>query len=205
MMKPTPESVKDKSIDIASQPDDTITATEGMDKAQKPKNNPYLNVPLQATFGTSQETLSDVTSLGEEASNIRGLYPTPPQLRIPSRSPDPDNMSWKSKWHAFVQRNKGVALVILAQLFGALMAATTRLLETDDGNGEPMGTFQILFFRMSITMVASLLYMWIGKVENAPFGVREIRWLLIARGLGGFFGVFGLYCTDPAFSYFRIL
>ena len=53
---------------------------------------------------------------------------------------------------------------------------------------------QIIFARMIITTAFSLLYMWWTKVEHWPLGPREVRGLLVARGLGGFFGVFGLYC-----------
>ena len=41
---------------------------------------------------------------------------------------------------------------------------------------------------MSITMLASLAYMWIAKTPDAPFGTRAVRWLLVGRGLSGFFG-----------------
>ena len=40
---------------------------------------------------------------------------------------------------------------------------------------------------MSITLLASLGYMFIAKVPN-PFGKRDVRALLAARGLTGFFG-----------------
>lgn len=53
---------------------------------------------------------------------------------------------------------------------------------------------QILFARMGITVVASMIYMWYKKTEHFPFGMREVRPLLVARGLTGFFGVFGMYC-----------
>ena len=36
-------------------------------------------------------------------------------------------------------------------------------------------------------------YMWYTKIADFPFGKPEIRWLLVARGCGGFFGVFGMY------------
>lgn len=55
---------------------------------------------------------------------------------------------------------------------------------------------QILFARMSITVLCSCSYMWYASVPDAPFGARSIRWLLVLRGMGGFFGVFGLYCTS---------
>lgn len=51
---------------------------------------------------------------------------------------------------------------------------------------------EILFARMFITVIASYLYMWYAKVSE-PFGTPEVRWLLVARAVGGFFGVFGMY------------
>jgi drug/metabolite transporter (DMT)-like permease len=46
---------------------------------------------------------------------------------------------------------------------------------------------------MAITVVLASLYMYYKKIPDFPFGVREVRPLLVARGLGGFFGVFGMY------------
>lgn len=47
---------------------------------------------------------------------------------------------------------------------------------------------------MVITTVLSTFYMWWIKVPNFPFGAVEVRWLLVARAVGSFFGVFGMYC-----------
>jgi hypothetical protein len=47
---------------------------------------------------------------------------------------------------------------------------------------------------MFITVVCASLYMWRKRIEHFPFGLREVRSLLVARGLSGFFGVFGMYC-----------
>ena len=63
------------------------------------------------------------------------------------------------------------------------MNLSARLLELD---GEGMHPFQILFFRMSITTVCSILYMWYTKVPHFPLGAKEVRGLLVARGLSGF-------------------
>ena len=63
------------------------------------------------------------------------------------------------------------------------------------GHGHWMLTArQILFARMSITIVLSCLYMWYTKVPHFPFGDGKVRGLLVARGMAGFFGVYGLYC-----------
>lgn len=50
---------------------------------------------------------------------------------------------------------------------------------------------------MSITVLCSSTYMWYKNTEYFPFGMREVRPLLVARGLFGFFGVFGMYCEFP--------
>lgn len=47
---------------------------------------------------------------------------------------------------------------------------------------------------MAITVVLAMMYMWWKKTPFFPFGAPEVRWLLVARGMGGFFGVFGIYC-----------
>ena len=51
---------------------------------------------------------------------------------------------------------------------------------------------------MFITVVCASLYMWYKKIEHFPWGMKEVRPLLVARGLTGFFGVFGMYCKYSA-------
>jgi len=83
--------------------------------------------------------------------------------------------------------------MLLAQVFGTLMNVTTRLLEIEGNKGKGLHPFQILFARMGITFVLATGYMWYMKTPHFPFGLPEVRWLLVARGFGGFFGVFGMY------------
>ncbi|RHZ66245.1 DMT family transporter [Aspergillus thermomutatus] len=85
-------------------------------------------------------------------------------------------------------QSKGMILVMLAQFFGASMNVMTQILELESG----LHPFQILFARMSVTVVASYLYMWYTKVPN-PFGTRPVLGLLIFRAMGGFFGVYSIY------------
>jgi hypothetical protein len=75
-----------------------------------------------------------------------------------------------------------VILVAVAQLFGALMNLAARLLELE----AEMHPLQILFARMSITTVLSILYMWWNKVPDFPLGARGIRGVLVIRGVSGF-------------------
>ncbi|CAI6338181.1 unnamed protein product [Periconia digitata] len=112
-----------------------------------------------------------------------------------SRSPAPPQRprTWKGKVEVFWTKNKGLAMVLFSQLFGTLMNVTTRMLEIEGNDGQGFHPFQVLFARMSITVMCSTFYMWRTKTEHFPFGMKEVRPLLIARGLTGFFGVFGMY------------
>ncbi|KAJ5689647.1 hypothetical protein N7462_004039 [Penicillium macrosclerotiorum] len=96
--------------------------------------------------------------------------------------------AWRAQARVFWLRNKGMFLVLLAQMFGASMNVMTQVLEIHSS----MHPFQILFARMSITAVASYLYMWYARVP-APFGTRPVIWLLLIRATCGFMGVYGLY------------
>ena len=70
---------------------------------------------------------------------------------------------------------------------------SNRILELEGNNGKGLHPFQILFARMGITVILASLYMWHKSIPDFPLGAREVRPLLVARGLGGFFGVFGMY------------
>ncbi|KXH56807.1 integral membrane protein DUF6 [Colletotrichum salicis] len=115
------------------------------------------------------------------ASPLPGAEYPPPILQSSRKT---------TKMATFWQTNKGVVLVALSQLFGALMNLTARLLELE---GEGMHPLQVLFARQSVTMVCCCLYMYYMKTPDFPFGKKEIRWLLIARGVSGFFGIFGMW------------
>ncbi|KAK9237419.1 hypothetical protein V1525DRAFT_426289 [Lipomyces kononenkoae] len=87
--------------------------------------------------------------------------------------------------------NIGLLLFAMAQLFSSSMNLFARILETT--SDPPMHAMQIVFARMSITMVVCTIYMWMNKVQDAPLGPKEVRPLLVLRGLTGFFGLFGMY------------
>ena len=103
--------------------------------------------------------------------------------------------TWRTKVQAFWVANYGAFLVLISQIFGCMMNIATRLLETPGSHGEPMHPFQILFARQSITVLITTTYaLWSKSIPHFPLGPPgKVRLLLIARGLFGFLGVFGLY------------
>ncbi|KAF3091699.1 hypothetical protein TWF102_008683 [Orbilia oligospora] len=90
-----------------------------------------------------------------------------------------------------VYRNSGILLMLAAQVFASTMSVITRLLET--GFDTEFHALQILFTRQVISVVLCSAYMHYTQVPHFPLGPKGVRWLLVARGVGGFFGVFGLY------------
>jgi hypothetical protein len=194
----TAESVED-SLCKAKSKDESSTEWATSEKVSGSTEGwkDHLNVPNSDAIlrSLSPDTLSEFSFDDGEAARVgRPLLRRPDTIdRHPSKSPA-STLTIRSRLKAFWIRSKGLALVLLAQFFGVLMNVTTRLLEVEGNNGKGMHPFQILFARMGITVVLSSWYMWWRKIEDFPFGKKEVRWLLIARGIFGFFGVFGMYC-----------
>ncbi|KAI0844827.1 hypothetical protein F5Y00DRAFT_247775 [Daldinia vernicosa] len=103
------------------------------------------------------------------------------------------------KLKGFYERNIGLFFVFLAQVFASLMTMTTRLLET--GFETKFHALQIIFVRMLATAILGSLYMWYKKIPDFPLGRRDIRGLLVLRGLAGFTG---LFCSYYSLSYLNI-
>ncbi|KAL2832006.1 hypothetical protein BDW59DRAFT_139542 [Aspergillus cavernicola] len=125
---------------------------------------------------------------------VEGRSPSPLPLPLTSSPPPVPSWretTWESATDVWVQ-SKGMILVMMSQFFGASMNVMTQVLELKGRNGEGFKPFQILFARMSITVLASYLYMWYAKVPQ-PFGNRSVLPLLLLRAAGGFVGVYGLY------------
>ena len=183
------------SESLGSRPDDVATTPRlnAVDRHDHNKLSPgYLSAPLSAPVRpVSPDTLSNLSTdeyaqLHLERSGSRGDAPS---LEPPSAV----RTGWRGSLDRFWVRNKGLAYMLLGQVCGVLMNVTTRLLEIEGNKGKGLHPFQILFARMGITFVLATAYMWYKQTPDFPFGKREIRWLLVARGLCGFCGVFGMY------------
>lgn len=197
---------------MAAQPDGKGT------NEQRPS---YLDIPFQSTFARGSDTFSSSDrssrkSSDDHGNDVRtsGLLSVPGHLRSRSQSPAPrPSRPWKRKCVELWAKNKGLILVIISQLFGVMMNVTTRLLEMDGHHGSGLHPFQvgsirpclpvlgcpterlaqILFARMTGTLILTSVYQRLANVEHAPFGPRSVRGLLVARGVGGFFGTCGMY------------
>ncbi|CCH44157.1 putative membrane protein [Wickerhamomyces ciferrii] len=91
-------------------------------------------------------------------------------------------------------KNYGLYCIILGELCTSWMLVATKLLEQDTDFEEPISPTQILFVRMLGTYIGCLIYMYFKHVEDSPWGPPgKIRFILIARGISGYFGVLGIY------------
>lgn len=158
------------------------------------RNNGFLRTPLVRPIRSlSPDTISNLSADEyEQIRPVRAESQANAGVRVPSQSPSPLR-GWRAKLRAFYIRNLGLAYMLAAQIFGTLMNVTTRLLEIEGNRGKGLHPLQILFARMGITLVLASGYMFYKKTPHFPLGMPEVRWLLLARGFGGFFGVFGMY------------
>lgn len=67
-----------------------------------------------------------------------------PDTPLPSLMADHSSDSPSERLRSFYERNKGLAYVLLAQIFGCLMNVTTRLLEIEGNHGSGMHPFQVI-------------------------------------------------------------
>ncbi|KAK5027347.1 hypothetical protein LTS07_006949 [Exophiala sideris] len=157
---------------------------------------PYLDVPSnnrpsRPSLDSTYSELSELSFRSNELQNRR------PLVRSISQDASPPQSRWArivAALRLFYLINYGAMLVLLAQFFGVGMNVSTRLLETEGSHGAPMHPFQILFVRQSITASLCTAYgVYTKSVPDFPLGPRDTRWLLVARGIFGFMGVFGMY------------
>ena len=147
-----------------------------------PKPTKTLEASLLDPEAFRRLSVSSISSFEQS----RGVSPFPSTVSNGPRT-------WRNAFKDFWSRNQGLLLVSFSQLFGALMNVTTRLLELE---GEGMHPFQILFARMSLTLIFCCTWMYWKRVPDFPLGAKGIRLLLVGRGLSGFFGIYGLYCKS---------
>ncbi|VBB83645.1 Putative Protein similar to YPL264C of Saccharomyces cerevisiae [Podospora comata] len=151
-------------------------------------SSPYLTTNIQ---GLRSRSVSPNPQRGALSSSPSRRAPAPASPRSPTLSREKQKQSAFSRsCLAFWEKNKGPILVVFAQLFGALMNVSARLLELE---GDGMHPLQILFVRMSVTSILSCIYMYWKNIPDFPMGPRNIRPLLLLRGFSGFFGIYGMW------------
>lgn len=136
-----------KSFPASVLEDASLKANHGNSTAKTSNHQPYLDVPLQSSFARSSDTLSDLSTYSADNENERRtgrLLTVSSAGRLLSRSPAPLPKTWRETVRLFWARNKGLALVILAQLFGVMMNVTIRLLEISGQSGPALDPFQVL-------------------------------------------------------------
>jgi drug/metabolite transporter (DMT)-like permease len=187
-------SAEQLDVSASSSQASSSNASYGQAKEERILKMQYLGIPgslkRRSSLQSNFSELSELSFLSDEIRNARPL---------PASNYDRDFASapvrgYRAHARSFWIRNKGMILVLAAMFFGAGMNVGTRLLETPGPHGAPMHPYQILFVRQSITATCCTVYgVWTKKIPDFPFGPKKIRWLLVSRGLCGFFGVFGFY------------
>ncbi|KAI1644322.1 uncharacterized protein F4817DRAFT_222694 [Daldinia loculata] len=161
----------------------------------------YGSVSVSEGSTKDSDTLVQSSQVGDDVESGSMAPPVGEQYQVDGlveRDDEQHQTVWK-KLKGFYERNIGLFFVFLAQVFASLMTMTTRLLET--GFETKFHALQIIFVRMLATAILGSLYMWYKKVPDFPLGRRDIRGLLVLRGLAGFTG---LFCSYYSLSYLNI-
>ena len=95
---------------------------------------------LDSTYPAFSERSLD----SDERQHGRSLSPR--ELSHLSSKPPAPLRGWKRSLQNFWIRNKGVALVLLSQVFGSGMNVAARILETEGSHGKAMHPFQVRRF-----------------------------------------------------------
>ena len=127
-------------------PSSSVPPTRPADPADSPDNDQkYLDVPIESSFRrpSLDSIYSDLSQLSIYPEELRHGRPLISEgaRRLSSLSPTP-RRGWRGTLRTCWIRNKGVALVLASQLFGAGMNVAARLLETDGTHGKAMHPFQ---------------------------------------------------------------
>ncbi|KAI1653226.1 hypothetical protein F4813DRAFT_393910 [Daldinia decipiens] len=161
----------------------------------------YRSVSASEGSTNDSDTLVQSSQVGDDVESGSMAPPVGEQGQSDGLAEHGDEQGqnvWQ-KLKGFYERNIGLFFVFLAQVFASLMTMTTRLLET--GFETKFHALQIIFVRMLATAILGSLYMWYKKVPDFPLGRRDIRGLLVLRGLTGFTG---LFCSYYSLSYLNI-
>ena len=182
------------AVSAASNQSSSTDAAYGQTEEERILKTQHLGVPGSRNRRSSLESsFSELSELSLLSDEIRSARPRPVHEN-PGTLPSEATAGFGRYMRPFWIKNKGMLLVLAAMCFGSGMNVGTRLLETPGPHGAPMHPYQILFVRQSITATCCTVYgIWSHKIPDFPFGAPKIRWLLVSRGLCGFFGVFGFY------------
>ncbi|KAI9439325.1 integral membrane protein DUF6 [Lactarius indigo] len=97
---------------------------------------------------------------------------------------------WNSAQPSFFDDNLGLLLIAASQLFFSAMNTSVKWLNSSD---EPVPTLELIQFRMTITYVFSVAYMYWKRVPDPFLGPKGVRALLVLRGFTGFLALSGAY------------
>ena len=123
---------------------DRVSSLPKSFNAHAPKSDGLHDLPkhrrsTSLAFNNSPSNRNSM-ALRRQSADIR---PPLPQTILDTPMGLPIDAPPRSRIRTFYDNNRGLAYVLLAQVFGCLMNVTTRLLEIEGNHGEGMHPFQV--------------------------------------------------------------
>ena len=104
-----------------------------------------------------------------EADRISVIQSSPVQANEIDDVEKNTNDNANTNQNSFINKNMGLLLLIIGQMFFASMALFVKLLHNVD---PPVGTLELVVVRMAITGVLSQLYLLVAKVPDPFLGPK---------------------------------
>lgn len=154
-------------------------------------HQPSRDSLLSARSFIDHEAQRSRSSRGANESAGQNLSPSGSQ--IPTTGDEEDERpSWRR--NDFVNRNLGLLLLLLAQLNYSTMGFAYQILARITAHtAHPVTPLQVIFARMSLTWIGCVIALRVTNTPHPMLGPPEVRRLLVARGIVGFFGLSGFY------------
>ncbi|KAF8260012.1 hypothetical protein EI94DRAFT_944170 [Lactarius quietus] len=102
----------------------------------------------------------------------------------------PKRTQWSTALSSFLENNTGLLLVAAAQFFFSAMGIAVKSLNRLDN---PVLTLELILVRMVITYICSVTYMYWKRIPDPLLGPKDLRAVLVLRGLTGFVSLSGMY------------
>ena len=152
-----------ESLPASAQEDTLFKADHGDPTAKRSNHEPHLDTSVQSAYTSSSDTLSGFLTTfptNNEDERCTGRLPTVPSCgHLLPTSSLPSPRTWRETFRLFWARNRGMILVMLAQIFGVMMNVAIRLLEMSKESGPGMHPFQVrldVFLVLYRTLILSL-------------------------------------------------
>lgn len=97
------------------------------------------------------------------------------------------------QYERFLSPKLGIIFALFSQLFGSIMALSSKLLLQDKDFPKPLNPMEVILVRMILTAVVTISYSIYDRHPDFPLGPKNLRLFILVRAISGCTGIYCLY------------